>query len=862
MSREDSLPDINSIGPIEEAMFPQKNSLEEDLFPARESDTSLENDLFPKKNDSSLEDQLFPQRSLEDDLFPENKPLEDELFPIKTENLLDDELFPSKDKQIPVLPTAEKKTNFKVIFEQLSKSLSNETTRRQMIAVISQSVSEKGMRSEDVENVMTRLDEAVQRDDLYGKYRVIDFFDQVKRAVGTDFSSLMDALGTHGLTNEVVEKYREDAMLKDVDIQNLEAYVKTASTSGTVKDVYDLSLQKLKEVGGDVTKLSPLEIYLISLSSRHLLGSTKLEETETRNTILEETKTVSGNIDAVRKVQEATKDLTGVEKEQIMALLKKIQSGEALSEEEEALKKKHSSIFEPGKNEEQKTENQSTPETRVEKMSDEEKFEVVMDELAQMAEKINLMEEKKQKGEEVDNAERNASIIHYAKLIVLGSQLASQIADEQTGGNILREGKLSETTKDKYKEIMDALRGEIWSTIPEIFNGQSEKYDGKEYMKFRQNFSPTESEFENVTPKEEKEILEKLLDEEFGERLIKQKILKNEVIPEKEIKDLKLDESISAINEIAARISSEKSFRELKDVYARLLLHFDELIDRQGIKGDRREELKKQLKTPVFFEVRPIFEQELNGYKKTLVQEQVPAAGEPQTVEEAKKSSTEKRFRFSKRAIKIGLAGGLVALTMLGSGILGRIQAEMSNSAGARPSPVPAGEVLPGQMPTQGETVGGITWANAQKEIEKQASNLQQGAKAAQQIGQNVQKGIEGIFGGSPATAATTSPTKPTEGSQNNENKTLQSVKIGIPGENSYPTWGDFWKDYARKQGVDITGIIWSDKFNSVWDATQKAQGRNLSNDRTHAEAGLERVTNGNVTQEMIDAFNQFKSSL
>lgn len=233
----------------------------------------------------------------------------------------------------------------------------------------------------EIASVFNRFAEAIKerteqggKINLYDEAQVVLLFDELKGKNG--YETLMDAFLKEGLSEQMIDTFRGDTMITSEHEKNVQAYLRSTK-KGDVLKMYndfliDLEQTRTRDGKYDLKQLSPLKLYLLSLASTRMADTTdgktdpvKLAEYE--KTIVSEPTLA----DKMILAQEKLKGLPVEEREKIFALEEKIKRGDALSPEDEELRKKHADILEV-KEEEAKPETPPAETADFEKMSGEE----------------------------------------------------------------------------------------------------------------------------------------------------------------------------------------------------------------------------------------------------------------------------------------------------------------------------------------------------------------------------------------------------------------------------------------------------------------------------------------------------------
>jgi hypothetical protein len=380
--------------------------------------------------------------------------------------------------QAPVLPLDTEKTKPEVSFDALAKEF---IVKKELIfGVIYETIVKAGigLTESEVKMVVDSLGRAVQervvrgKINLYDEAQVLPLFDALAKLKDQpdkkeDYDRLNDVLKKNGLTEEMIEVFRGDTMMTAADESSLQAYIQGAK-KGDVLNMYNTFFVKLERVAKtaegnyDLTKLSPLELYLLSLSATRMADQTK-DEAE-RAKFEAQIVTDKTAVDKMILAREEFSRLPEDVKKELSRLMKLKENNGVFSSEEQELWDEHKDILETERGDSQIA---AEAKNRFEKMTDEEKLTVLVLEANKLGSRITDEESYNIYGEK------------FAKYISLTQHLAGKMALTNK-----TEGQPDEEINQKRKEILE----QSGIVIPEYVNLKLNKPGNEKFNQDRQKY--------------------------------------------------------------------------------------------------------------------------------------------------------------------------------------------------------------------------------------------------------------------------------------------------------------------------------------------------------------------------------------
>jgi hypothetical protein len=772
----------------------------------------------------------------------------------------------------------------------------------------------------EIDRVFSRLKAAVswrlknEKPNIYDEAMVIDLFRELKKDNPEQYGSMMHAFSNAGFSEAILEVFMEDTLMTEEQTAIIELYI-TTNKKGEVLNMYNSFLIKLKKEAKtpdgkfDLTKLSPLELYLLSLASSRASDfkddPAQRAEYENRMTIIGDPHAVEKN----RKTEEYLRGLTEDVKRDILALQERIIQGQELTEAEKQLRQSHPVLF--------SNENQPEVSGPREEFKTAEEIYAVHPELQQAIQDVKAKYDK-----------RVATLLKE---------------DVQFLADVLRNGDLSEQEVnlllDKYSTIWSPLFAALYQGInleqvdyfPSLLDPNTKIQESLSTLLIRKAVG------QKISPEEQAFLDQNLKEGQYRVLKEAQVVEEEKLTFETMTDDEKFDFIVLKMNELSAKIINEAAFDEFGEEFAQLSVLVDILFSKrikelEGVEGGEvlvqeyiqkakerinfpqilnAEELdqagqpknKKTIDKFINYKKRMGYNIEINAsltkdhdidhivtqslnflYKIEKKPQPEEKRLEPKNPKELKTKTPEKRISWLRKNGPRILTGAVVSATVYGllSAAFGiKYDADVSpNPTNQKPAIVEP--VNSGQTTIGSNEVGEVTWnvAKGDHYLNDKNSATQNKNQASQSFFDNISKhtvfpnniGPVGSVGSVPKfeqSSQISIPPNLTETGSVSQNQILETVSVGVPGKISYETWGHVLEDYAKKRfGKDISGLIWEDGvgengkilredglqfFKHTWETTAREQGLEVG-PNTQPEKNLAHQTRGNITTNIEKA--------
>ncbi len=682
-----------------------------------------------------------------------------------------------------------------------------------LVAVLVETAKEQ-VKSDTVETGVQRLIEALETNELYSSCRAVNLFEEVKKSASEeDYSKMLEVLREQfDLTEEVFASLRKNAMKTTKDIENLEAVVKSTKEGG-VTEYREKLLEKAKQTQNkegefDLSKLDSLDLYLVTMLSRHLIGEVEREEAQPL------LKTAGLSEEDLRNAQF---------------------SGEALSKLPEDLKIK---ILEIREKEEIKPNDEEIKQTMQELATRIQKGELTLEEAFSLLRQNNFVYDFFFKAV-------------FPEIVKLDVREQVSLIKALTSHNLGNETEEDKTVLQKHEKVVKYPEKEKDSSSVGMIN----ELTIEEFEKMRD-----EEKLDWICEELDK-VSDLIVDVEtygkYEDRYTTLSVLANYLID-------KIAQDKYPDNE-------EKQDEEIASLFRKILLPPDILNPNHARRNDmlvqknqenqakKGEEIEKKLEQGEKIETIVKEEILLLLKQENIDNEDYATVGQEKSQPPVKRQSW-LRKNSKKIFAGIGISGILGSLLFSSLNQRGEIS-ENTILSSAQPKTPFASQVSENPFQQAAEQAN-LTWGNIPQVVTQQVEKIEQGGKEVSNLKQEFQNAAENVL-----KKSVTNQQMPNEGNlseipvpeKNNENTQTINFQLGH-NKGEYPTVGHFIKSVASDiYGVDLKpGEIWSDAFNPVWNAMAEDNGQNYSTNPFRPEEAIEKLQKGQFGPKTTIAFREY----